>query len=136
MFFPFSRHSKIETSFVLIILFTLLFSSAAIAGELKKLYDKKFEVNPGEEIELKASFGDVEISTWDKNELQVDVWGTRKVSEKVRFKFERTSRGVRIWAKKRGSSWFNWFSSYQLKFKIRVPKKFDADIVSSGEILI
>ncbi len=110
----------------------LLLNSNLVAGELKVLHEKTFDVNPGELLELYTSTGDVKITTWGENKVYVKVLGNSKAEKRFEFSFERTSRGVKIVAEKEGGSWFSWFSSVELKYEIKVPNEFDSYIKTSG----
>jgi len=123
-------NKKLLWIFILAFL-SFLFCSNAFAGGLKVLHEKSFNVNPGETLELESESGDIVISTWSKNEVFVKVYGNRKAEERVDFSFERTSDGVRIIAEKEGS-FFNWFSSVEMRFEIRLPAEFNADVKTSG----
>ncbi len=63
----------------LILFFSLvsipIFSIAQNGGgvEKKKNINKSYPVNVNDKLSIENSFGDVVISTWDKNEIQVDV---------------------------------------------------------------
>ncbi|HSC38963.1 MAG TPA: hypothetical protein VLD19_13870, partial [Chitinophagaceae bacterium] len=42
-------------------------------GEKQKTYSKSYPVKPGERISVNNQFGEVKISTWDKQEVKIDV---------------------------------------------------------------
>ncbi|MFH1195000.1 MAG: DUF4097 family beta strand repeat-containing protein [bacterium] len=117
---------------LILALISLILCSNAFAGGLKLLHEKRFDVNPGETLQLETATGDVIISTWAGNEVFVKVYGNRKAEEDIEFSFERTSDGVLIIAEKDGGFFSNWFSSIDMKFEIQVPANFQTDIKTSG----
>lgn len=122
-------NKKILTISILLI---MGFTVSLFAGGIKVLHEKTFSVEKGELLELYSSMGNVKISTWDKNEVYVKVYGNSKAEEKVEFSFDETSRGVKIKAEKRGSGWFNWGTGIKLNFEISIPNRFDTDIKTAG----
>ncbi|MFC2135857.1 DUF4097 domain-containing protein [Bacteroidota bacterium] len=117
---------------LIIALVSLIFYSNLFAGGIRLLHEKSFDVNPGEILELEAESGDVILTTWDNNEVYVKVYGNSKAEDYIDFYFERTSEGVKILAEKEGGSFFNWFTSIQMKFEIKVPREFNVDLQTSG----
>jgi len=78
---------KIPVKAYSFILFTLLvFAVKAKAGsndpdvEKKKTYSKSYPVNNSDKITLDNRFGELKISTWDKNEVKVDITITAKAN--------------------------------------------------------
>ena len=47
--------------------------ASACDGDHKKEFDKNYKVNSDVELELATSFGDVTITNWDKNEVDIHV---------------------------------------------------------------
>ena len=115
-----------------IIIIGLSLQNPLTAKELKVLHEKTFNVSKGQMLELYADVGDVKVNSWEKNELYVKVLGNDRAEEKLEFEFVTTENGVKITAKKEGSSWFSWFSSIKLKFEIMVPSEFDSNIRTAG----
>ncbi len=119
---------------ILIAMAGLLIYSTSFA-QSRKIEEKTFDVNPGQLLEVETRSGDVNIKTWSRNELHVEVYGSRKAEDKMDFEFYETSEGVMIKADKEGnwgSSWFNWGRGYNLKFQIKVPENFDVRVKTSG----
>lgn len=60
---------------ILVFLLAPVFSSAADGGnvEKKKTISKTYTVNGDDKLSIENSFGDVVVSTWEKNEIQVDI---------------------------------------------------------------
>ena len=54
---------------------------------LQVLQEKTFLINQGKTLKLDASSGNIEISTWDKNEVYIKISGNNRAKDKVEFKF-------------------------------------------------
>lgn len=118
-------------------IFSILLSLIAIsctsinAQETTILHDKTFQTESGKNLKLETSSGNVIISTWDNNSVNVKVFGNRYASEKLDFIFEGTSEGVIVKAKR--DDWgFNLFNKIKVKFEIKVPRNYLTDISTAG----
>ena len=120
---------------IIIALLSLIFYANAFAKGMGVLHEKTFNVNPGETLWLDSDCGDVNLSTWDKDELYVKIYGNSRTEEYIEFSFEQKSDGVEIIADKHGS-FFNWFSSINLKYEIIVPSRFNVDLSTAGGDLV
>jgi len=76
--------------------------------------------------------GDVDISSWNKDEVYVKVLGNSKAEDRLKFYFDEDSGNISVTAKKKGT-FTNWFSSgIRLRFEIKVPVKFNTETHTSG----
>ena len=98
---------------------------------LQVLQEKTFQINQGKTIKLDASSGNIEISTWDKNEVYVKISGNNRAKEKTEFIFHNDENKVEVTAKSK-SSFFGWNTGIKLKFEIKVPKNFNPETHTSG----
>ena len=99
---------------------------------LKTLHEKTFKTEPGKRIEINASQGDVNISSWTNNEVYIKVLGNTKAEEKLVFSFDEESGNITVTAKKKGV-FSNWFTSgIHLRFEVKVPGKFNTETYTSG----
>lgn len=123
---------KKSISFTLIL---VLFISIAdlVAGDLELIKERSFKISPGKNLRLETSSGDAVISSWDKDEIYVKVYGNRKAKDKMEFRFRNDENSVEIIAKREGS-FFNWFSfsGVRVKFEIKVPSSFNIKVSTSG----
>ena len=115
---------------ILFILFSLSIIQLS-ANPLKMLQEKKLDVNEGELLELKTDAGDVDIKTWSSNSVYVKILGNKKAQEEMKFEVKKTSKGVQVIAKK-DNSWFGNWNGVDVRYEIKVPDKFNVDIVTSG----
>lgn len=62
-------------------------------GEKQKTYSKSYPVSASDKISINNQFGEVKISTWDKNEVKVDVTitGRAATDEKIQSILDRIS---------------------------------------------
>ena len=98
---------------------------------LQVLQEKTFQINQGKNLKLDASSGNIEISTWDKNEVYVKISGNNKAKDKVEFKFHNDENIVDVSARARGS-FLGLSTGIKMKFEIIVPKNFNPETYTSG----
>ena len=98
---------------------------------LQVLQEKTFQINQGKTLKLDASSGNIEISTWDKNEVYVKISGNNRAKEKTEFTFSNDENMVDITAKTKSSFW-GWNKGIKLKFDIKLPKNFNPETHTSG----
>lgn len=112
-------------------------SGSDFGGNLETIHEKTFSIQPGKNLKVEASSGDVTVTTWDKSEVYIKVLGNDKARDKVDFTFKNDDDEVSVIAKREGS-FFNWFSSgIKLRFEIKVPAEFNTSInTSGGDIMI
>ncbi len=105
--------------------------------------EKSFTVKPGGWLDLRADFGSVDVRSWPKDEVKVEVVkrveGRSRRSEKELFedyeiRYSQTERGVSIIAEMRGGSsrWWRNNDGLQVEFHITVPQKYNLDLNTSG----
>ncbi|MBL1215029.1 MAG: DUF4097 family beta strand repeat protein [Ignavibacteriae bacterium] len=124
--------NKQSFKFVLTIVLISFLSTQLFAVSLDLLHDKKFDVSEGELLELEISTGDIIIDSWNENSVSVKIFGNSKAVDKMEFTLEKTDKGIFVKAKKKGSSWFSWFSSIKLRCEIKVPAEFNIESRTSG----
>ncbi len=96
------------------------------------LREKSFSIQPGKNLNLEASFGDVLITTWDKAEVYVKILGNDKAEDKVTFLIHNDENEVSIKAES-GKNIFNWFGNGpKMRFEIKVPTQFNTKVYTSG----
>lgn len=125
---------KIELLFLLMTAIMLIGTTSIFASNLRLIKEKSIQTKPGENLSVDASGADIKVETWDKNEAYVKIFGNRKAEEKMHFEIEKAGDGVKVVAKRRGSSWFNWWgdSGYSVRIEIMLPSKYNTDIETSG----
>ena len=98
---------------------------------LQVLQEKTFLINQGKTLKLDASSGNIEISTWDKNEVYIKISGNNRAKDKVEFKFHNDENIVDVSARTKGG-FFGMNTGIKMKFEIIVPKNFNPETYTSG----
>ena len=98
---------------------------AALRDNEEGKESKSFTVTKGGQLEVNVSGGDIELSTWEKDEVNVMVDGIDE--EDMNYvKITQSGNTVRVDYRPR------WNSSGDVLFKISLPAQFDADVRTSG----
>ncbi|HTY10241.1 MAG TPA: DUF4097 family beta strand repeat-containing protein [Bacteroidota bacterium] len=100
-------------------------SYAAVRGGEESKEAKTFTVTKGGQLEVNISGGDIQLNTWDKDEVNVVVDGIDE-EDMDYVKMTQSGNTVRIDYRPR----WNW--SGDVLFKISLPAQFDADVRTSG----
>ena len=98
---------------------------------LQVLQEKTFQINQGKTLKVDASSGNIEISTWDKNEVYMKISGNNRAKDKVEFVFHNDENKVDVTAKTR-NSFFGFSSGIKMRFEIKVPRNFNPETHTSG----
>lgn len=120
------KFSAILTLSFLTILFMGKLTSA---DDARLLFEKTISTESGKELITSLVAGGIEISTWDKNEVNVKVYGNDEAEEKIIFSAEETSTGVKVEGKQKDSKNFR---NLTIRVEIVVPKNYDLKLYSSG----
>lgn len=118
---------------ITLLILGFLFCNSTYAKDLRKLHEKSFSVKKGEKLKIDASIADLNIRTWDKDEIEIKVYGNSKAEDKLKFSFDKTGYGVYVKAEKSGNFLSNLFgSNIQAKIDITAPKEFELELSTSG----
>jgi len=98
--------------------------------DLQVLQEKSFKTEPGKRIKISGSTGDVLVTSWDKPEVYVKILGNKKAKEKIDFDFKQDGDLIEVIAKREG--FFLWGSGISLRFEVKVPRKYNTNISTSG----
>ena len=102
-------------------------------GNLKVLQEKTFDTTPGKDFVLKASSGDVIITTSDSPQVYIKILGNERAAKVMEFHYEPSGSGVIVTAEKKGRlNLFNWANNVKLRFEVKLPSNYNANISSSG----
>lgn len=126
---------KVLTIYFLSFLFICGFSvnlslASAKDTDTKVIHEKSFNISAGKKLILNSDAGDIQITPWDKSELQVKVIGNDNAAEKFTYNFNANSEEVNIEVDKK-SGW-SWFSNIKLRFEIKVPANFNVYVNTAG----
>lgn len=107
------------------------YHSAVFDDDLNLITERRFPISPGNDLRIKVSGGDVSITSWDRDEVYIKVFGNDKAEEKLDFIFDNNDSYVELETESKGS-FFNWFSNISLRIEVKVPEKFNTYIHTSG----
>lgn len=97
--------------------------------------EKSFSVKSGGNLVLDTDAGDVDVVTWDRDEVlvKVDIEGTDRRSEKFDVKFSTEGDRVTVIGKSGDNSFFKWdVGNLDIHYYVSVPKKFTVKASTSG----
>jgi len=119
----------------ILILSIIILTAACVntyGQNLRVIEEKTFQVQPGKNLKVDASNGGVSITSWDKNEVNIKIFGNEKAKDKMTFEFKNDDERVEVRAKRK--NWLTgWFSNgIRLKFEITVPKNFNTKVNTGG----
>lgn len=104
-------------------------------SESNRHFEKNFTVASGGTLHLDSDNGDVDIESWDKNEVKatVDISGDESRVDKFDVRFSSTGNDVEIVGRANEDNFFKWnVGSFQVKYHIMVPKKFNLQATTAG----
>ena len=107
---------------VLVILFSMSLALASDEGARSK----SFSVSKGGSVEISTSIGDIQISTWEKNEVYVNVEGLDE-EDISQVKMSQNGNVVRVSYRTRWGD-----GSGHVRFDVNVPSQFNLDLNTSG----
>ena len=107
-------------------------SGMCLLAQNNIIAEKNFEVKSGEILKVDAEGADINVWSWDKNTVEVKVYGNRKAEDKLEIEIEQTSDGVEVNIEKRGGFFSGWFSSISCRTEIRVPENYNIYVKTSG----
>jgi DUF4097 and DUF4098 domain-containing protein YvlB len=122
-----------------IVLLLFLFSVSAIYTGQNTLpnsspdtiHHKTFKISAGKDLILNTESGDILITPWEKDEVDIKVLGNERAKERMKFDFAANNNEVKVTAKKQGGGW-NLFSNLELKYEIKVPASFNIEVSTAG----
>jgi hypothetical protein len=119
-----------------VILFILNLTATAGAqnrnhDNLKLIIEKSFQTSEGKTVFVNISGGDIDVNSWNKNEVNIKILGDDNTEDKFEFELNNTDNGIQIFARKKHSL-LNLFSNLDLKIEINVPESYNSNINTSG----
>jgi len=133
---------KLKNLWLFVVVIVMLGMAGTDAYSNDVVIEKTFNVKKGQELMVRSDLGFVEVTTWGKDKVDVVIEnrakGLRKkdvdyILDKMEFRVEKTGSGVDVIAEYKGSKWMNnWSHGISLHFIIKVPKKFDLDVLTAG----
>lgn len=94
--------------------------------EKKKVYKKEYNVNSNNTLKVSNQYGDVKITTWKENKIEIEVtvtasakdekWADQKL-EDIKIYMSQNGNIVNAYTEISSNNW-NWFSNKNIQFKI------------------
>ena len=106
-------------------------SNISVDDDLQLIKEKSFNILPGKDLHVELSSGDVKVTYWEKNEVNVKIFGNENAMEKMNFTMDGTEDFVKITGKNKSST-SSWFSNISVEVEIKVPAQFNLDISTAG----
>ncbi len=107
----------------------LLGSLSWTAMAAEKTLNKTFNVKAGGQLSLHSDSGKIQVTAWDKNQVQVSVLKkARKASSLDAFEVSMEQSGNEISIEGSGS----WNNRVRVIYRIQVPKNFDLNLETGG----
>ena len=127
---------------------TLHASEPIFKKEITREVHKTFDVSSGVKLGIQNKYGDINITTWSKNQIQIDVLikvksnNTEKAEKflnEIKIDFESSSSKVlakTVYPEQRNSSWWSgWFGNnknldYEVHYTIHAPSQMSTTLVN------
>lgn len=100
--------------------------------KMELIKEKNLPTQEGKNLYLSTARGDVRINSWDKNEVQVKIFGNERAKNKMTFTVEEISDGIQVEGKSTASSWLSFWKSTRVRYEIVIPKKYNSKASTSG----
>lgn len=113
--------------FYAVIIFAFLFVSSSFAQVLLK--EQSVQTNYGKDLKVDLPAGDVNIKTWNKEEVYVKITGNENASNKFEFTIDSKSGNVEVKAKSKNNE---DAKSISVSVDVSVPDKFNLNINTAG----
>lgn len=118
---------------LLLLTFTLISSSFAsnlFKKDLELIHHKNFKIESRKLLKLSIDGGDVAITPWHRNEVEVKIYGNENAKEKYEYYFDADDQSINIKGERK-KKW-NFFSNIRLKYEVKVPANFNLQISTAG----
>lgn len=99
--------------------------------DLELIKEKSFDISEGKNLIVDVPGGDVTVTYWNKESVEVKIFGNEKAYDKIDFDISGDGETVEVIGNK-SSSVSSWFSNIKVEVEIKVPVKFNLDINTSG----
>lgn len=134
------KDMRVLKSFLMVVGFSILANSGALAEKPEKVIQKSFEVSPGGILVIDTDFGSIDVRTHDKNMVDAEIIIKSKSSRESKFKsaledfeltFNQDGNKIIIEGNWDRESWLQ-SNPFNLEFIMSIPKAFNVDLTTSG----
>jgi DUF4097 and DUF4098 domain-containing protein YvlB len=112
----------------ILLLFCILPVQYILADGIIK--EQNLPTSQGKTLIVKSDCGDINISTWIKDEAYIKITGNDNAKENMEFNIEEKNGDVYVTIKK--SSGIKFLDNTNLKIDISIPEKFNTEISTAG----
>ncbi len=109
------------------LVFLSLSSLAMLSSAAENNFEREFQVSPGGKLVILSDAGQIDVTTWDRNTVQVSVFD----ADGFEVEFEQTGDRVIVAAESDRSGIFGRMRS-DISFAARVPEEFDVELDTGG----
>lgn len=115
-----------------------LISAATLAAPIEDTLTREFTVDPGGRLTLETDEGAIDLQSWDRNTVRVEIARTVRTGSKAEaeerlrdwsFDLQQKGNSVFVSVDRKGSGDWN---SVDLHFKVTVPKQYSLDLATAG----
>ncbi len=96
---------------------------------------RSFDVAPGGTLEIDTDRGAIEVRTSRSDRVEIEVVREGNDAQKLELDFSQRGQTIVVegdYPETKNWSFFNWFSSQKILFRVTVPERFDVDLQTSG----
>lgn len=111
-------------------------ANSVFAATTDRVIEKSFDVHPGGLLSVETRLGKIDVSGWDRDEVQVriEIEGRSEYIDDIEFYIESSLDGVEIQAEiPRARSLFGrWGRGIKITYNLLVPFEYDVKLRTSG----
>jgi hypothetical protein len=98
--------------------------------DLKLIKEQSFQVQSGGILNVKTPSGNIKVTTWDKNEVNLKIYGEDYDADNVDFEISQAGVDVSVVAKIKEGAIEK--GSFNLKYEINVPREYNVEADTKG----
>lgn len=144
-----------KNNFILSIIILFTISTLSFSTTLKETFKKQLTCDGRPTLEVKNSNGRIEVSSWDKNEVEIIAYirvegeksKAQKMLDRIEIEIEQDDDNISVETLvpkgiQEGKGFFSWIfgdnhSSYSVDYEIVVPKESDLNLnTSNGRVAV
>ena len=145
-----------KLNFIILLIITFfLITSFAFATTLKETFKKQIKCEGRPTLEVKNSNGGIELSSWDKDEIEIIAYirvegeksKAQKMLDRIEIEIDQNGDDINVETLvpkgiQGGNGFFSWIfgdnhSSYSVDYEINVPKESDLNLnTSNGKVSV
>ena len=120
---------QITAIFTISLIISALMVKVTTADDARLLFEKNIPTESGKELVTSLVAGNIQVSSWSNNEVNVKVYGNDEAEEKIIFTAEQTSTGVKVDGKQKDTKNMR---NLTVRVEIIVPENYNIKLYSTG----